>query len=124
MLHFFKVTTFLWIILILHPGHTSLFLETVIIKFGGRGAEGREKQIPFSTIDPTIVSSYICHCKVFLSESLFGGSEAEACSSWRLRAAALIKKRLWHRCFRVSFAKILRTPFLNKEHLQKTSSVI
>ena len=38
MVHFFKVTTFLWIILILHPSHTSLFRETVIIKFGG--AEG------------------------------------------------------------------------------------
>ena len=35
MVHFFKVTTVLWIILILHPSHTSLFLETVIIKFGG-----------------------------------------------------------------------------------------
>ena len=43
---FFKVTTFLWIILILHPSHTSLFLETVIMKFGGPRAEGREKQIP------------------------------------------------------------------------------
>ena len=40
MVHFFKVTTFLWIILILHPSHTSLFRETVIIKFGGgRGAD-------------------------------------------------------------------------------------
>ena len=48
MLHFLKIATFLWIILILHPGHTSLLLETVIIKFGAprrRGptyeAEGR-----------------------------------------------------------------------------------
>ena len=39
MLNFFKVTTFLWIILILHPSHTTLFLETVIIKFGGPRAE-------------------------------------------------------------------------------------
>ena len=45
MLHFFKVTTFLWIILILHPSHNIIFLETVIIKFGGPRAEGREKQI-------------------------------------------------------------------------------
>ena len=29
-----------------------------------------------------------------------------------LRPAALLKRRLWHRCFPVSFAKILRTPFL------------
>ena len=41
---FLKITTFLWRILILHPGRTSLLLETVTIKFGGlrgRGAEGR-----------------------------------------------------------------------------------
>ena len=29
---------------------------------------------------------------------------------------SLLKKRLWHRCFPVNFAKFLRTPFL-KEHL-------
>ena len=48
---FFKITAFLWIILILHPGHTSLFLETKTINFmwpWGLGAEGREKQIPES----------------------------------------------------------------------------
>ena len=42
---FLKVTTFSW----RNPGHTSLFLETVTIKFGGGGgarAEIREKQIP------------------------------------------------------------------------------
>ena len=30
--------------------------------------------------------------------------------------ATLLKKRLWHRCFPVNFAKFLRTPFLT-EHL-------
>ena len=29
-----------------------------------------------------------------------------------LRPAALLKKRLWERCFPVNFAKFLRTPFL------------
>ena len=29
-----------------------------------------------------------------------------------LRPAALVKKRLWHRCFPVNFVKFLRTPFL------------
>ena len=55
---FLKITRFLGLTLILHPGHTSLFLETVKIKFMGPrgrgaegrgptyGAEGREKQIP------------------------------------------------------------------------------
>ena len=34
-----------------------------------------------------------------------------------LRPATLLKKRLFHRCFPVNFAKFLRTPFL-----QNTSS--
>ena len=29
-----------------------------------------------------------------------------------LRPATIIKKRLWHRCFPVNFAKFLRAPFL------------
>ena len=33
------------------------------------------------------------------------------------RVPILIKKRLWHRCFPVTFAKFLRTPFLT-EHLR------
>ena len=33
------------------------------------------------------------------------------------RPATLLKKRLWHRCFPVNFAKFLRTPFLT-EHLR------
>ena len=40
-----------------------------------------------------------------------------------LRPAVLLKKRLWHRCFPVKFAKFLRTPILNKitEQLLLTS---
>ena len=34
-----------------------------------------------------------------------------------LRPATLLKKRLWHRCFPVDFAKFLRTPLLT-EHLR------
>ena len=30
-----------------------------------------------------------------------------------LRFATLLKKRFWHRCFLVNFAKFLRTPFLH-----------
>ena len=33
-----------------------------------------------------------------------------------LRPATLLKKRLWHRCFPVNFAKFLGTPFFT-EHL-------
>ena len=31
-----------------------------------------------------------------------------------LRPATLLKKRFWHRCFPVNFAKFLRTPFLTE----------
>ena len=31
-----------------------------------------------------------------------------------LRPATLLKMRLWHRCFTVSFVKFLRAPFLEK----------
>ena len=34
-----------------------------------------------------------------------------------LKPATLLKKRPWHRCFPVNFAKVLRTPFLI-EHLR------
>ena len=36
------------------------------------------------------------------------------------RPATLLKKRLWHRCFPVNFAKFLRTPFFT-EHLWTTA---
>ena len=34
------------------------------------------------------------------------------CKKQRLRPTTLLKKRLWHRCFPVNFAKFLRVPFL------------
>ena len=32
-----------------------------------------------------------------------------------LRPATLLKQRLWHLCFPVNFAKLLRTPFLTEQ---------
>ena len=40
-----------------------------------------------------------------------------------LRAAALLKKSLWHRCFPVNFAKFLRTPFLQNTSGRLLSNV-
>ena len=40
-----------------------------------------------------------------------------------LRRATLLKKRLWHRCFPVNFAKFLRTTFLT-EHIRATASIL
>ena len=42
----------------------------------------------------------------YLCQSLFGNKIGS------LRPATLLKKRLWHLCFSVSFAKFLRTTFL------------
>ena len=33
-----------------------------------------------------------------------------------LRPSTLLKKRLWHRCFPISFAKFLRTPFIENTY--------
>ena len=49
----------------------------------------------------------------------------------KLRAATLLKKGLWHRCFTVNFAKFLRTPLVaaffssnNKDELRETCIII
>ena len=39
-----------------------------------------------------------------------------------VRSATLLKKRLWHKCFPVNFAKFLRAHFFT-EHLRATASV-
>ena len=36
-----------------------------------------------------------------------------------LRPVTLLKRRLWHRCFPVNFAKFLRTHFLQNIHLDE-----
>ena len=41
-----------------------------------------------------------------------------------LRPETLLKKRLWHRCFSVNFAKFLKTSFLLTEHLRMTASCV
>ena len=38
---------------------------------------------------------------------IYENSQENTCA----RASFLLKKRLWHKCFPVNFAKILRTPF-------------
>ena len=53
------------------------------------------------------------HRKISVPESLF-------LIKLQAMPAILLKKRLWHRCFPVNFAKFLRRPFFN-EYLQTTS---
>ena len=58
-----------------------------------------------------------------LCQSLFFNKVADICARVsfliKLQAppATLLKKRLWHWCFPVNFAKFLRTPFFT-EHLR------
>ena len=62
-------------------------------------------------------SGVLCK-KVFLEISQ--NSEENACArvSFLIKLqATLLKKKLWHRCFPVNFAKYLRTPILT-EHLR------
>ena len=55
--------------------------------------------------------------KVFLKFSQY--SQENTCTrvSFLMGLATLLKKRLWHRCFTVNFAKFVRTPFF-AEHLR------
>ena len=54
--------------------------------------------------------------KVFLK--ILHNSQENTCArvsflkKLQAEACVFIKKRLWHRCFRVNFTKFLRTPFL------------
>ena len=62
-------------------------------------------------------------CKKGVLKSFAKFTEKRLCQSLffnkvaGLRYATLLKKRLWHRCFPVNFAKFLKTPFLT-EHLR------
>ena len=58
-----------------------------------------------------------CKKKVFLELSQNSQESTCASVSFLIILQALLKKRLWHRCFPVNFAKFLRTP-LNAEHLR------
>ena len=57
-------------------------------------------------------------CKKFVLRNFAKFTEKHLCQSLfgnkigSLRPATLLKKRLWHLCFSVSFAKFLRTTFL------------
>ena len=50
-----------------------------------------------------------------LSLDISGNSQENTCGrvsfEFAGRSATLLKKRLWHSCFPVNFAKFLRTPF-------------
>ena len=79
----------------------------------------------------TFVISYFVFCKKDIPTNFTKLTGKHLCqslffnTSWRLRAPALLKKRLWHICFPLNFKKILGLPFLHntsKELLLKMGS--
>ena len=65
-----------------------------------------QKQPPEVFYNKTCPKNFAKFRGKHLSQSLFFNKVAG------LRPATLLKKRLWHRCFLVNFAKLLRAPFL------------
>ena len=53
----------------------------------------------------SVVKSFATSAGKYMCSSLFNKVEAS-------RPAALLKKRLWHRCFPVNFVKFLKTPLV------------
>ena len=62
------------------------------------------------TIKKGVLGNFAKFAGKHLCQSLFLNKVAG------LRLATLLKKRIWHRCFPVNFAKFLRAPFVT-EHL-------
>ena len=73
--------------------------------------------ILFATVNEELTEEVAQRCsskKVFVEISQNSQENTCARFSFTLRRATLLKKRLWHRCFPMNFAKFLRTPFLTE----------
>ena len=86
---------------------------SIIIKRSNRGDLSNNDEFNIPIIVP--VNFIKKHWQKPTSQKI---SEAvvRRCSMEKAAPATLLKKRLWHRCFPVNFAKFLRTPFFT-EHL-------
>ena len=79
---------------------------------GSKGNKSKNsKGIPLSShqrcsIGKSVLRNFVKFTGNHLCQSLFFNKVAG------LRPATLLKKRLWHRCFALSFTKVLRTSFL------------
>ena len=84
----------------------AVYNEFVMCSFGVKLTIQIQKQPPEMCYKKGVLKIFCkIHRKTPVSESLFNKVA-------RLRPATLIKKKLWHKCFPVNFAKFLRTPFL------------
>ena len=70
----------------------------------------KKKQPPEVFYKKGVLKNFAKFTGKYLSQSLFLNKVAG------LRPATLLKKRLWHRCFPVNFAKFLRAPFLQNTY--------
>ena len=71
----------------------------------------RKKVLHYSFCKKGVVRNFANLTRKTLCKSLFSNKVSS------LRPATLLKRRLWHRCFPVNFAKFVRTYFLT-EHLR------
>ena len=79
---------------------------------------GRQRSLNCAFVSIETVAQRCSVKKVFLE--ILQNSLEKTCarvSFFNKVAATLLKKRLWHRCFPVNLAKLLRTPFFT-EHLR------
>ena len=105
---------------LIRPGKTfaNILLNINCFKILPQMTRGSSFQEEFVDFLVTFRSSHadVFHKKVFLD--ILQNSQENSCArvsfliKLQTRPATLLKKRLWHRCFPVNFAKFLRAPFL------------
>ena len=74
----------------------------------------RQKQVLQQTSEAAVQKCFVK--QVFLEISQNSQENTCARVSFLIKFSTLFKKRLWHRCFPVKFAKFLRTPFFIEHH--------
>ena len=104
----FLATLFLLTCMYLFPFYTK---QTYITQVEEKRVKKKEKRSPEVFCKKGVLKSFAKFPGKHLCQSLFFNKVAG------LRPGTLLKKRLWHRCFPVNFAKFLRTSFFI-EHLR------
>ena len=81
-------------------------IKTKIIKIGNKNKQMDRSRHRRCSVRKGVFRNFAKFTGKHLCQSLFLNKVAG------LRPATLLKKRPWHRCFPVNFARFLRTPFL------------
>ena len=90
---------------------SKIILQNMSISHGKRQILKDIEQSPKDVLSKGVLRNFTKFTGKHLCQSLYLNKVAG------MRSAILLKKRLWHRCFPVKFAKFPRTTFLT-EHLQ------